>query len=301
MNRPYNLKGEQIHSREIVASDLDVVAKFLTNSFRYSPEYFPELLDTLTKHPTPTGYPKYGRVLLSGNIIVGVILLIFSAIRLGSKCSIRCNVTTWSVDPAYRPYAAIFFSKALGDKVVTYLNILHLPQSLPFIKLQSFSKFTDGQFAAIPLLSRRLDEGTVQLVPPVAVSNNSNLDPFEQELLLAHANYGCISLWCITKDSAHPFVFQQYRFKGIIPGLQLVYCRDVKDFVRFARPIGLFLASRGGFFVSVNSSGPIAGLCGKYFAGVRPVYFKGPTPQMGDLAYTQAVMHRQPRRPFWRR
>ena len=277
------------------------MAKFLTHSFGYSSEYFPELLSILTKHPTPAGYPKYGRALLSGDAIVGVILLIFSAIRLGTKCSIRCHVTTWSVDPAYRPYAAIFFSKALGDKVVTYLNFLHIPQSLPFIKLQGFSKFTDGQFAAIPLLSRRLEDDPVQLVPAVAVSNNMTVDPLEQELLLAHTNYGCISFWCMTKNSAHPFVFQQRRFKGMIPGLQLVYCRGVEDFIRFAKPIGLFLASRGGFFVTINSSSSIPGLCGKYLAGVRPVYFKGSMPHIGDLAYTQTVMHRQPRRALWPR
>ena len=237
---------------------------------------------------------------MSDGLIVGAILLIISAIRSSAECCIRCHVTSWSVDPAYRPYAALFFAKALSHKDVTYLNLLQVPQSLPFIKLQGFSKFTDGQFAAIPLLSRGLGEGHVQLVPADAVSNTI-VEAFEQELLLDHGKYGCISLWCITHESAHPFVFQPRKFKGIIPGVQLVYCRDIKEFVRFARPIGLFLALRGRAFVSVNSNGPIPGLSGKYFAGARPLYFKGPMPHIGDLAYTQTVMHSQPRRALWPR
>jgi hypothetical protein len=300
MNGPHDTKFGRIHSREIVISDLDAVAELLTKAFGYSREYFPQLLDTLTHHPTPSGFPKYGYALLSDDRIVGAILLIFSTIRSGASCCVRCHVTTWSVDPPYRPYAAIFFSKALGYKDVTYLNALHVPQSLPFIELQGFSKFTDGQFAAIPLLTRGLNEGHTQLVPADAVSN-TNVNAFEQELLLAHRNYGCISLWCMTQESRNPFIFQPRRFKGIIPGVQLVYCRDVKDFVRFARPIGLFLALRGRFFVSINCNGPIPGLRGRYFAAARPLYFKGPMPHIGDLAYTQTVMHSQPRRALWPR
>jgi hypothetical protein len=300
MNGPHDTNFRQIHGREIVASDLDAVATLLTKAFGYSREYFPQILDILTHHPTPSGFPKYGYVLLSGDLIVGAILLIFSTIRSGTACSIRCHVTSWSVDAPYRAYAAIFFSKALSHKDVTYLNVLQVPRSLPFIQLQGFSKFTDGQFAAIPLLSRGLGEGHVQLAPADAVSN-TNVDAFQQELLLDHGKYGCISLWCITQESAYPFVFQPRRFKGIILGLQLVYCRHIDDFVRFARPIGLYLALRGRVFVSVNTNGPIPGLRGKYFAGARPLYFKGQMPHIGDLAYTQTVMHSQPRRALWLR
>ncbi len=296
----HDTKFGKVHSREIIDSDLDAVAKLLTKAFGYSRAYFPQLLDTLAHHSTPAGFPKYGYVLVSDSLIVGAILLIFSAIRSSAECCIRCHVTSWSVDPAYRPYAALFFAKALSHKDVTYLNVLLVPRSLPFIKLQGFSKFTDGQFAAIPLLSRSLGEGHVQFVP-VDAASNTNVDAFEQELLVDHSNYGCISLWCITQESAHPFVFQPRSFKRTIPGVQLVYCRDVNEFVRFARPIGLFLALRGKFFVAVNSNGRIPGLSGKYFAGARPLYCKGTMPHIGDLAYTQTVMHSQPRRALWPR
>ena len=115
--------ASSIHSRKIVASDLDAVARLLTKAFGYSHEYFPQLLCTLTQHSTPIGFPKYGYVLLSDDVIVGAILTIFSTIGSGAVRSIRCHVTSWSVNPSYRHFAALFFSKALSHKHVTYLKI----------------------------------------------------------------------------------------------------------------------------------------------------------------------------------
>jgi hypothetical protein len=281
----------RIHSREIVSSDLDQLAWFFTKALGFSKEYFSKILEKVTHLSTPIGFPKYGYVLLSDDVIVGAILMIFTKIRSGA---VRCHVTTWTVDPDYRPYAALFFSKALGYKDVTYLNILANRRSLPFIKLQGFSMCSSGQFGAIPVLSKGSGDRSVKLVSADAVPNMP-LDADEQELLLTHGKYGCTSLWCITQESAHPFVFQP---RSTFPGVQLIYCRDVEEFVRFARPIGLFLALRGSFYVVVNSNGPIPGLVGKYFPGVLPLYYKGPLLRIGDLAYTQFALHSRPRRKF---
>jgi hypothetical protein len=61
------------------------------------------------------------------------------------------------------------------------------------------------------------------------------------------------------------------------------------DFVRFARPIGLFLARHTGrFLVLLDANGPIQGLVGKYFVGKANRYFLGSDPpRLGDLAYTE--------------
>ena len=72
---------------------------------------------------------------------------------------------------------------------------------------------------------------------------------------------------------------------------KLIYCRDIHEFVRFARPVGRYLIARGRPFVIINSNGPIPGLVGKYFGDKTPKYFKGPDqPRLGDLAYTEVVM-----------
>ena len=54
--------------------------------------------------------------------------------------------------------------------------------------------------------------------PPV------NFDPHDQEMLLQHAELGCVSFWCVTTDRAYPFVFRRRFVRGIVPYGQLIYC-----------------------------------------------------------------------------
>ena len=290
-----DLGQHRVHSREIVESELEQVAAFLTKTFGYVDGYFLNILNALTRHATPSGFPKYGYALLCDDIIVGVILMIFAKVKSADAESVRCHVTAWSVDPGYRSYAALFFSRSLHYKNITYLSLLAIKRSLPFIELQGFSKLSDGQFAAIPIASRGASEPEVRLIRADAVPS-ADVDAFEQDLLLAHQSYGCLSFWCMAKDGAHPFVFQPRAFKGFLPGAQLIYCRDVSEFVRFLRPIGRFLAMHGRFLVAINSNGPIHGVVGKHFPGNQPWYFKGPKPHIGDLAYTQFTMHAPPKK-----
>jgi hypothetical protein len=99
-------------------------------------------------------------------------------------------------------------------------------------------------------------------------------------------------LWCATPERAYPFVFRPRWVKKVLPCAQLIYCRDVADLVRFAGPIGRYLAWRGRPFVIVDANAPIQGLIGIYRRGSMPKYFKGPNrPRLGDLAFTEyAVM-----------
>jgi hypothetical protein len=76
----------------------------------------------------------------------------------------------------------------------------------------------------------------------------------------------------------------------LVPYEYLAYCRDLKDFVRFAGPLGRFLSLRGITLVVLDSNGPISGLIGIY-SDAFPKYFKGPDqPHLGDLAYSERVM-----------
>jgi hypothetical protein len=113
---------------------------------------------------------------------------------------------------------------------------------------------------------------------------------FEIELLPKHAGYGCISVTCSAADGRHPFVFLPLWKARVVPYAYLVGCRDREDFVRFAGPLGQFLAGRGYILVAVDSNGPVKGLVGRYFGGA-PKYLKGPDkPRLGDLAYSERVM-----------
>jgi len=284
-----------VATREITESDIRPLSELLGKGLGYSSEYFLQVFDRLTHHNTPEGFPKYGYAMTSGDLIVGAVLLIFTRIKTDAGSSVRCHVTSWYVQPAYRSYGTLFFSKALRWKDVTYLNISARPSALPFLKVQRFSKYSEGQFVAIPLLNFGFGGEPAQVVGAETIPN-SHFEDFERDLLVDHARYGCVSLWCVTSQRAYPFVFRPRRFKGYIPGAQLMYCREIDDFVRYARPIGRFLASRGILVVRVDSNGPIPNLVGRYFAGMDVRHYRGDRPRLGDLAYTQAAMCALPRR-----
>jgi hypothetical protein len=279
----------KVRSRQIIESDVDGVVDLLTRGFRIrSRDYWRTALARLAAHPSPASLPKFGYLLENEGVPVGVLLLIFSSIPSCDGVTTRCNVSSWYVDPEFRSQAPLLVSQALKHKNVTYVNISPAVHTRPIVEAQGFSRYSSGQFVALPALSR---SGGEAKVVGIETRPEAHFEPSELELLSVHQQYGCLSFWCVTRERAHPFVFMPRRVKGVIPGTQLIYCRDIKDFVAFARPIGRYLTGRGRPFVIVDSNGPIPGLIGVYLDGKTPKYFKGPQrPSVGDLAYTEAVM-----------
>jgi hypothetical protein len=281
-----------IRCRQIAESDIDAIIDLLARGFPVrSHAFWQQALKGLSRHAPPPGLPKYGYLLESGGVPVGTLLLICSTTRVGNELAARCNLSSWYVEPAFRSYAPLLVSRALAHKDVTYLNVSPAPNTWPIIEAQGFSRYCDGVFVAAPALSGLFSRTRVKVFdanPRPLVAH----DPFEQEILMQHADLGCISLWCATPEHAYPFVFRRRWAKKVLPCAQLIYCRDVADLVRFAGPIGRYLARRGIPFVIVDADAPVAGLIGSYRRGSMPKYFKGPQrPRLGDLAYTEyAVM-----------
>lgn len=275
----------RIYAREISSKDKIEVAALLARGLGYSVRYYQRVLDYLDEHPTPKGYPKYGYLLEDNGNIVGAILLIFSAMDFADS-AIRCHVTSWCVEPYYRCFATLFFTKGLKHANVTYLNISARPHTREIVKIQGFSRYAEGQFVTFPLL-HFFTHGNQAKILAGKSRPEVPYDPFEYDLLLRHAKAGCITLWCVTADRAYPFVFRPLNFKHVLPGVQLVYCPAVEDLVRFIRPIGLYLALHGKFLIRSDANGPIPGLKGVFFDGMEPRYYKGIRPRLGDLAYTQ--------------
>jgi hypothetical protein len=277
-----------VRCRQIGDNDVAAVAALLTRGFpNRTHQFWLNALQQLERREPPPGLPKYGYLLESDGVPVGAILMICSAMRSGGDVAPRCNLSSWYVDPGFRAYATLLVSHALRHKNVTYLNVSAAPHTWPIIEAQGFSRYSDGIFIAMPMLNGLFGDPKAKVFdarqkPAVA------FDAFEQEVLSQHAQHGCISLWCATADSAYPFVFRPRVVKRLMPCAQLIYCRDVGDFVRFAGPIGRYLALRGRPFVIVDSNAPILGLVGAFRGGSMPKYFKGPQrPRLGDLAYTE--------------
>jgi hypothetical protein len=277
-----------IRCRQIEQGDAPAVAELLTRGFpNRNRQFWYHALDQLARREPPPDLPKYGYLLETDGVLVGAILLICSAMRVGGTPAPRCNLSSWYVEPAFRAYAPLLVSQALRHKEATYLNVSAAPHTWPIIEAQGFSRYSEGIFICFPALSgissgRKVDVLEASRQPAVGA------DPFEQEVLDQHAEHGCVSLWCVTSDGAYPFVFRPRLVKGLVPCAQLIYCRDIADFARFAGPLGRYLAFRGRPVVIVDANGPIPGLVGIFRRGSKPKYFRGPLrPRLGDLAYTE--------------
>jgi hypothetical protein len=286
-----SLPAPKVRSRQINDADIVGVVDLLTRGFQLrTRDYWRRALEKLSSHQTPADVPKFGYLLESGGDLVGVILLIFSSIPGEASSKMRCNVSSWYVEPAFRSHASLLITQAIKNKSITYVNVSPAMHTRPIVEAQGFSRYSNGQFVAVPALSMNGLSGAVKVIG-VETRPDVHFESSELDLLLAHREHGCTSLWAVTSERAYPFVFMPRVAKGCIPCAQLIYCRDIGDFVRLARPIGRYLAARGRPLVIVDSNGPIPGLVGRYIDGKAPKYFKGPDrPHFGDLAYTEAVL-----------
>jgi hypothetical protein len=280
-----------LRCRQIEAADIEAVASLLARGFPvHDREFWLKAFAQLARHEPPAGLPKYGYLLAMGGEVVGALLLICSTIRTGGAAITRCNLSSWYVDPEFRAYAPMLVARAIRHKDVTYTNVSPAPHTRPIIEAQGFSRYSDGVFVAITAFNGLFGGRKAEVIDAVE-QPDIPCDPFDREVLLQHAALGCDSVWCVAAEQASPFVFRPRLVKGRVPCAQLIYCRDVADFVRFAAPIGRFLARRGKFFVVIDANGPIPGLVGWFQRGKMPKYYKGPQrPRLGDLAYTEYAL-----------
>lgn len=284
-----------LRCREITASDTDSIVSLLTRGFnpQRTRDYWLNSIRRLSEHQTPAGFPRYGYLLESDGVPVGVLLTIFSSLFVNDKVNdainIRCNFSSWFVEPEFRSYASLLVSRALKYKNVIYYNISPAQHTWPILEAQGYTPFSRGLFVAIPLLCRSVPGSHVQAVTS-RISPGKDLPAFEADLLVDHASYGCLSLICKSGTERHPFVFRLSRKYHLVPRAHLIYCRDLTDFVQFAGAIGRYLGLRGIPIADIDSNGPIPELIGKYRDG-RPKFFKGPRQtRLGDLAYTELAM-----------
>jgi len=210
-----------LRRRQIEESDIEAIAALLARGFpTRNRQFWLGAFAQLRRHATPPSLPKYGYLLESG---VRAVLLICSLVRAGEKDAPRCNLSSWYVDPAFRAYAPMLVSQALRHKDVTYVNVSPARHTWPIIEAQGFSRYCDGMFVAVPMISGLFGGPKARVFdakrnPPV------NFDPHDQEMLLQHAELGCVSFWCVTTDRAYPFVFRRRFVRGIVPYGQLIYC-----------------------------------------------------------------------------
>jgi hypothetical protein len=281
----------KVRARPIDDSDVGGVVGLLKKGFgrRRTLAYWQRGLERLGAHPHPEGTPRYGYLMEHDGVPVGVILLIHSRVATDGGWALRCNLSSWYVEAPFRSHAPLMIAQACRRKDVTYLNISSVRHTRPIVEAQGFTRYSAGQFVALAW-PRPFARATERIVAAGSRPDAPH-EPFESDLMTDHAGYGCISLWCATPERAYPFVFAPRILKSFVPCVQLIYCRDIEDYVRFSRTIGSYLAARGRNLVLIDANGPIKGLTGRYIDGSAPKYFKGPArPRLGDLSYTEAAM-----------
>ncbi len=278
-----------LRCRPIVEADLADVAVLLVEGFpERSRAYWDHALEVLRTREAPADYPRFGLMLEAGGACVGVLLQIYSRRVEGGRACVRCNVSSWYVAPAFRGYATLLTSRATRHKEVTYLNVSPAEHTWPILQALGYSRYSEGQVAALAALSlrglgarvRRYRTGEEGFAPELA------------GLLDAHAAMGLTVLLCTRGAERAVFAFLPRSVRGLGRRVaQLAYCADTDSFVRFAGPIGRWLLVHGLPMVILDACAPAPGLVGRFFKDRAPKYFRGAEPpRLNDLAYTEAVL-----------
>jgi hypothetical protein len=289
------MNAPRIRCRSIADTDLAAVAELLTRGFAGRPRaYWLRGLRRQQERPSPEGYPRYGYVLESDGAIVGALLLLYSVKTEGSETAICCNESSWYVEPAFRSHASLLSTMAHKHKHVTYINVTPARGTWPILEAQGFRRYCAGLFFSAPALSRRSPGDSLEVIGP-STPRADDISEADFDLLNGHARYGCLSLVCRSASGeVRPLVLMPFRMRRGrlgLPAMQLIYCRGVADFVRYAGVVGRFLLRRGWPVVILDSNGPIPGLTGIYSEARGRKYFKGPhPPRLADLSETELVL-----------
>ncbi len=289
----------RLRCREILQGDLDAVIGLLRKGFTdRSEDYWRQGLARHTARTLPDGYPVYGYLLEAGQTAVGVLLTLHTETEDGGRTSVRCNVSSWYVEPAFRSQGTLLEKVATRRTEVTYLDVTPAPRTWPIIETRGFRRYCLGQMLAFPLLNRLRKGARVRAADRDDAMEE--LRPTDRDLMRDHIGYGCIGLICTDAQGSTPLVFQRrtigllpnVKTFGQIPAMQLIFCHAIEDVARFAAPIGrLFLRRHGALLTVIDAVDTIPGLAGRYFEGRAPKYIRGPTEvRLGDLAYTELVL-----------
>ena len=243
----------------------------------------------------PDGAPRYGYVIDDNGDLVGVLLTFYAAIEGPDGPSLRCNLSSWYVEPRFRAMATLLDGYAMRDRTVTYLNVSPAPRTLAMHEARGFRRYCGGQMLVIPVLSRwRRGLKVASLSPETAALLSSR----ERVLALDHSDYGCLCLVLLEHGTARVVVLRRRALKLsstrmprlALPSLQIVY--GPEDLPRWLGPLGRYLLAKHAMaWLVIDANGPLTGVRGHYFAGRAPKLVRGPHPaRLGDLSYTEIAL-----------
>jgi hypothetical protein len=282
----------RVRCRQISPQDLDSVARLLAKGFPAGPlPYWESALQRLSRRPALEPFPRFGYLLESGGRPAGALLTIFAAVPVGGKTGIRCNISSWYVEPEFRNYASLLSAQAQKYPGVTFINISPADHTWPLLEAQGYSRFTNGLFVAATALTVFRGRAKVLAFHGERIPG-ACLPQFERQLLEDCHAHGCLCFWCESDGDYYPFIVRRrFVVARKIPCAQLIFCRDIGDLSRFAGAVSRYLLFHGMPFMIIGANGPIPNLLGRYFPNRRPMYYRGSDkPRIGDLSHTEAAI-----------
>jgi hypothetical protein len=287
--------SSKIRCRRIDEIDLGAIVELLSRGFpARRPSYWKAGLERMAASEPPQGYARFGYLMESDGVPVGVILQLYHARRdAGGAASVYCNLSSWYVEPAFRGYATLLISIATRDRNVTYLNISPVKSTWPVVEAQGFRLFARGQYFSCPILSRRGHD--VRVTPFAArTTTEFSLTQNDDQILRDHEALGSLCLVCRGSGGDMPFVFIPFTIRAgrvRLPAFRLVYCRDLSQVAACAGALGRFLLRRGAIAIASDCDGDEPDVIGFYARKWGRKYFKGlVTPRVGDLTYSELVV-----------
>ena len=282
----------KVRCREIGTADLPAVLDLLSEGFpRRSRAYWSRGLQRLADRKSVPDHPRFGFLIEAGTDIVGCLLLIVSEQSIDGRKIRRANVSSWFVRPAYRFQASMLVSVAFRQKDVTFINISPAPHTVPILLAQGYRQYVAGQAIMAPALSRHGHGARIARISPDD-DRFRNIVP-EMDLLRRHAGLDCIVVVAIDGMRHEPFIFVRRRIiRSIVPAAQLIWCRDISAFSRYAGALGRYLLLRHGIVsVSCDCDGVRPAVPGVHREGNGRKFYRGEhRPRLGDLADTELVV-----------
>ena len=278
--------------REIADEDLAEVAALLSEGFpSRTPDYWRTGLQRLGERECPPATEKYGYVLVTDQVLRGVILTIPSVHESGSERHVYVNISSWYVQRPFRGFPAReLYRRASRREGITYTNLSAAAHTVKTIESFGFQKWTSGQMAAISL---KWNRSSLQKNRILSWNDfgSVELPATEAKLLSDHQSFGCLTFCLATPNYLSPFIFVQRRVRGLIPCAQLIYCRELADLVQNGLAISSWLMMRGFPLMLVDASASIEGLIGRYYPDRGSKFFKGPRPLKEiDHTYSEMVL-----------
>jgi hypothetical protein len=287
--------SSKIRCRRIDENDLDAIVELLSRGFpARRPSYWMAGLARMAASEPPQGYARFGYLMESEGIPVGVILQLYHERRdVGGIPRVYCNLSSWYVEPAFRGHATLLISIATRDRNVTYLNISPVKPTWPIVEAQGFHLFAKGQYFSCPALSRRGHD--VRVMPFAArATTNFSLTESDDQILRDHEALGSLCLVCRGSGGDMPFIFIPFTIRAgriRLPAVRLVYCRDMSQLAACAGALGRYLLPRGAIAIASDCDDDKPNVIGFYAWNWGRKYFKGlVTPRLGDLTYSELVV-----------